>query len=97
MFEVQLLYRNFPFLVFLAFIGLLYIANTHRAEKKVRNIQKLQDEIDEREYIYWESMSNVMYEGIQSQTQQRVEDLGLKASEGSIRILEKDSNAEDEK
>ena len=83
-------------MIFVTLLGILYIANTHRAEKKVRKIQKLQGEIDKSKWQYWESMSNVMYEGIQSQTQNRVEDLGLKASEGSIRIIEKDTTIEDQ-
>ncbi len=95
-FEVQLLYKNLTFLVFLTIIGILYIANTHRAEKKVRKIQKLQTEIERSKWQYWEAMSNVMYEGIQSQTQKRVTDLDLKAGEGSIRIIEADSKEQDE-
>ena len=96
LFEVQLLYRNITFLVFITCIGIAYIANGHRAEKKVRKIQKLQDEIEKSKWQYWESMSNVKYEGIQSQTEKRVEDLGLKAGEGSIKVIEKEGNKEEE-
>lgn len=96
MFEVQLLFKNFPFLAFLTFIGLIYIANTHRAEKKIRKIQHLHGEIDESKWLYWESNSNVSYEGIQSQTEKRVQDLGLKAGEGSIKIIEDDLTVQEE-
>ena len=89
-FEVQLLYKNIVFLVFVTFIGIVYIANGHRAEKKVRKIQKLQGEIEKSKFQYWESMSNVMYESIQSQTEKRVEDLGLKPGDGSIKIIKQE-------
>ena len=96
LFEVQLLYKNLSFLVFLTLIGILYIANGHRAEKKVRKIQHLQGEIEKSKWRYWESMSGVMYEGIQSQTEKRVEDLGLRAGEGSLKIIEPERSIQDE-
>ena len=97
MFEVQLLYRNLTFLVFLTLIGIVYIANGHRAEKKVRKIQELQGEIEKSKWRFMESNSAVGYEGLQSNTEKRVEDLGLTTGEGSIKIIEKDRRAEEEK
>lgn len=97
MFEVQLLYRNLTFLVFLTLIGIIYIANGHRAEKKVRTIQKLQGEIEKSKWRYMESNSDVGYEGLQSETEKRVEDLGLTTGEGSIKIIEKDPQVQENK
>lgn len=94
-FDAQLLYRNLTFLVFLTLIGIFYISNSHRAEKKVRKIQRLQGEIKQSEWKYWESKSDVQWEGVQSQTEKRVEDLGLKAGEGSIKIIKEDPKPED--
>lgn len=94
-FDAQLLYRNITFLVFLTLIGIFYISNSHRAEKKVRKIQQLQSEIKKSEWKYWESKSDVQWEGVQSQTEKRVQDLGLKAGEGSIKILKEDPKPED--
>ncbi len=96
LFEVQLLYKNISFLVFLTLIGILYIANGHRAEKKIRKVQELQGEIKKSKWRYWESMSGVTYEGILSQTEKRVEDLGLKAGEGTIKIIEPEITQDEE-
>jgi hypothetical protein len=96
MFEVQLLYRNLTFLVFLTLIGILYIANGHRAEKKVRKIQELQGEIEKGKWRYMEYNSAVGYEGLQSKTEKRVEDLGLTTGEGSIKIIDQGSSTEDD-
>ena len=43
--SAQLIFKNFPFVLFLGFLTILYIANAHYAEKKVRQIQSLQKEI----------------------------------------------------
>ena len=97
MFEVQLLYKNIFFLAFITCIGIAYIANGHRAEKKVRKIQKMQQEIAKSKFQYWESGATVEFEKLQSQTEKRVDDLGLKSGEGSLKIIEKEANTEDEK
>ena len=42
---VNVLYQNIPFVFFLVGLGLIYIANSHYAEKKVRQIEKLKTEL----------------------------------------------------
>jgi hypothetical protein len=39
--------KNLPYLLFLAFIGIIYIANGYMAESSVRKINKTQQEIKE--------------------------------------------------
>jgi len=39
--------RQFPFLVFLVFLGLVSITNGYRSEKVIREIEVLQDTIDD--------------------------------------------------
>ncbi|MEX2597160.1 MAG: FtsL-like putative cell division protein [Salibacteraceae bacterium] len=39
--------KNLPYLLFLAFIGLIYIANGYMAESSVRSINRIQQEIKE--------------------------------------------------
>lgn len=50
--SAELIFRHFPFVLFLGFIALTYIANAHFAERKVRQIQVLHKEIRDlkREY-----------------------------------------------
>jgi hypothetical protein len=89
-FDLQFIYKHLTFLCFLILLGIFYIANAHRAEKKVRKINDLKSDINKQRWQYWESMSKVMYEGIQSQTEERVKDLGLKPGEQSVIILTSD-------
>jgi cell division protein FtsL len=39
--------RQFPFVIFLAFLGLLLITNRYRSEKVIREIEVLKDTIDD--------------------------------------------------
>ena len=39
--------KMMPFVIFLAMLGMVYIANMHFAEKNIRNIDKLNKEVKE--------------------------------------------------
>ena len=45
-------YQWFPFLIFLAVLGLGYIGNNHLAERKIRETQKINLRINELKYEY---------------------------------------------
>lgn len=62
-----LISRNLLFILFVGGIALFYIYNTQRAEKKVRNIQKLDAEIKELKWNYMTLKSDVMYNTTYSQ------------------------------
>lgn len=74
----QLITRNLPFLLFLAVIALVYIANSHLAEKKVRRINKLGKEIRELKWEYLSVKSELMFRSKLSEVSKAVEPLGLK-------------------
>ena len=69
---------NLPFLVFLAFLAAIYIANSHYAERKVRQIQTLQKELKEERWRYMSLKSQLMYESKQVKVARRASELGLK-------------------
>ena len=46
-FSAEAVIKNLPFVLFLGFIGLIYIMNAHYSEKKLYQIQKYQEEIEE--------------------------------------------------
>jgi hypothetical protein len=46
------LYRNMPFVYFLAFLGVIYIAFGHYAERNMRTIAALQDDLQEQRWHY---------------------------------------------
>jgi hypothetical protein len=70
-------FANLRFLLFLGFLGLIYIANAHLAEANVRRIQLLQREIKELKWEYISIKSETMYKSMQSQLEQSVEPSGL--------------------
>ncbi len=74
----QLITGNLPFLLFLAVIALVYIANSHLAEKKVRRINKLSSEIKELKWEYLSVKSELMFRSKLSEVSKAVEPLGLK-------------------
>jgi len=73
----NLVFGNFSYVMFLGFLGILYIANAHFAEKGVRRIQTLQKEIKELKWEYTSIKSETMYKSMQSQIDESLEPVGL--------------------
>ncbi len=74
------LLKNLPFIVFVGFLGTIYIANAHYAEKKVREIQILQKDLKETRWRYMSLKSELMYNSKQVEVAERAKDIGLKES-----------------
>jgi hypothetical protein len=70
--------QNMPFILFLAALALIYIANSHLAEKKVRRINKLGREIKELKWEYLNVKSELMFRSKMSEVSKAVDPLGLK-------------------
>ncbi len=70
--------QNMPFILFLSAMALLYIANSHLAEKKIRRINKLGREIKELKWEYINVKSELMFRSKMSEVSKSVEPLGLK-------------------
>jgi hypothetical protein len=66
-----------PYLFFLAFIGILYIANIYYAEKKIREINGLRKELKELRYEYITEKSKLMYRSKQSEVAKSLEGTGI--------------------
>jgi hypothetical protein len=73
----SLILKNLPYVLFLGFLGTVYIANVHYAENKMREIKQLQSEISELRWRYMAAKADLMYNSKQSEVLKRVEDLGL--------------------
>lgn len=74
----KLITQNMPFLLFLSALALVYIANSHLAEKKIRRINKLGKEIKELKWEYLNLKSELMFRSKMSEVSKAVEPLGLK-------------------
>jgi hypothetical protein len=70
-------FKNLLFVGFLGFMALVYIANAHYAEKKVREIQALQKEVKTLRWEYMQLKSEVMYNYKYSEVANRVDRKGL--------------------
>jgi hypothetical protein len=73
-----ILFKNLPFIFFLAFLGVIYIANANYGERLVRRINESQEKLKR---VGWESnaiKSELMYRTMQSEIADEVDALGLK-------------------
>jgi hypothetical protein len=80
-------FKHLPFLVFIAFLAFVYIANNYYAENKVRDINKLRKELKELRYEYITSKSKLMNLSKQSQIADRLSDKGVKESTDPIKTI----------
>ncbi len=69
-----------PKILFFMALGLLYISNTHHAEKTVRRIDQVQSEVEDLRADYTTLKSDLMFASKQSEVARKVKSLGLKES-----------------
>lgn len=77
-FDDKNLLNNVPLLLFVAFLGVVYVANNHFLENKARRINTLESEIKELRWNYMTTKSNLMLKSKQSEVADMVEPMGLK-------------------
>lgn len=69
-----------PKIVFLMALGLIYIGNTHYAERAVRKINHIQVEVEDLRADYTTLKADLMFSSKQSEVARKVKALGLKES-----------------
>lgn len=77
----QWIVKNLPFLLFLSFLALLYIANGHFAVKNIREINKLDKQVKELHWEFLDAKSNLMLKSKMSEVSRSVSPMGLKTPE----------------
>lgn len=85
--SAQLVLTNLPFILFLGFLATIYIANSHFAERKVRQIQSMQHEIKDLRRQYNALESEIMDATRLSEVGDRVGNLGLKKTSRGLRKI----------
>lgn len=70
--------QHIPFILFLAFIAILYIANGYYADGKIREVNKISNQIKELRTEYISSKSDLMFVSKQSQVAKAAAPMGLK-------------------
>ncbi len=69
-----------PKILFVVLLSLIYISNTHYAEKTTRQIDRAQSEVEDLRADFTTLKSDVMFASKQSEVARRVKPLGLKES-----------------
>ena len=69
-----------PFILFLAFLGMLYIGNMHLAEKNIRDIDRIGKEVKELSWDYKTTKAELAYKSTLSEVAKRVDTIGIKVS-----------------
>jgi len=72
--------KNFPFLLFLAFLGIIYIGNSFYAEKNNRKIEQMHKELRELRYKHISIKAKLMQKTRQSKVAAALEKKGIKES-----------------
>ena len=86
--STNLVFNNFAYILFLGFLAVIYIANAHYAEKRVRDIQRAQKEIKELRWQYMSVKSELMRESTQSQLKEVVDENGLVSNGNSVKVVD---------
>ncbi len=76
----QNLLKQVPFIIFLTFLGVFYIANSYNAEKTIIEISKTKKELEELRYEYITTKSNLMFASKQSEVAYRLANSQVKES-----------------
>ncbi|MBA4303546.1 MAG: hypothetical protein C0424_04915 [Sphingobacteriaceae bacterium] len=76
--KAQAVGKHLPFVLYCSVLTLLYIANAHMVEKRIRSINKLENELKDLRAEYISLKSDLMYLSKQSEVAKRVEVAGLK-------------------
>lgn len=70
-----------PFIIFIAFLGMIYIGNRHSAENNIRSIDKLGKEVKELSWDFKTLKADLMFKSKQTEVIKRIDSLlGLKVS-----------------
>ncbi len=70
--------QHVPYILFLGVIAMLYIANGYHADDKIREVNKVSNQIKELRTEYISSKSDLMFISKQSEVAKAVEEIGLK-------------------
>ena len=73
--------RALPFILYVAFLGMLYIGNRHMSENNLRDIDKISKEVKELSWEYKSTKADLAYKSTLTEVAKRVDTLGIKEPE----------------
>ena len=72
--------RALPFVLYVAFLCMVYIANRHLAEKNIRDIDKISKEVKELSWDYKVAKADLAYKSTLGEVAKRADTLGVRES-----------------
>jgi hypothetical protein len=72
--------KMLPFVFYVAFLGMIYIANRHRAEKTVRAIEAVNREVKELSWDFKSMKAELAYKSTLTEVAKRIDTIGVKES-----------------
>lgn len=72
--------KNLPFVLFLGFLAMIYIANNHYAQRSVREIREKQEDLKELRRVFNALNAEVVHESKREEIAESVSGMGLKPS-----------------
>jgi hypothetical protein len=74
------LLKQVPFIIFITFLGIMYIANSYNAEKTIIEINKTKKQLEELRYEFITVKSNLVFQSKQSNVAYRLSNTQVKES-----------------
>ncbi|MGE5356082.1 MAG: FtsL-like putative cell division protein [Deltaproteobacteria bacterium] len=89
---LNIVIKNLSFIVFVAFLGVIYITNVHLAERKMIKIEKMEKDVEALRYKYMDVKQSLLYTSAPSIIEKRVVDKGLKQTTRAPQVLKNEKN-----
>lgn len=80
-FEAGYPIQHLPKILFIMMLGLIYISNSHYAEKTVRKINAVQSEVEDLRADFTTLKADLMFASKQSEVARKVKTMGLEESQ----------------
>ena len=77
---LNLLLKNVSLILFVAFLGVIYIANVHVAERKQLRIEQMKKDVQKVKWQYMGIEKDLLLNSSPSQMERQMEGIGLKHS-----------------
>lgn len=87
-------FRYFPFLLYLAFLASIYIANNYLAENKVRKANDMREDLKEMRYEYITGKSELMEASKQSKISRSLKEIGIRENTEPVKSIKIKTNTE---
>ena len=84
--------EQLPYIFFVGFLGLIYIANSHSTVAKVKQINALKYDIEKLSWQCNSLKSEIMFESMESEIAKKVNKVGLMPKDVHVRKIQVESD-----